>query len=130
MWAQGLFAVTLFVEDLAGAKAFYQDVFELPIVFEDDTSVAFRLGATLINLLVTTSAPELIAPATVATPEAGARMQFTIQAAGRARCDTLEWSARSPVGCANCRLQRSRRAYLGTRAVVIVQTSPQLWRLR
>jgi lactoylglutathione lyase len=39
----------------------------------------FNFGNTLINLLKTTEAPELIAPATVAPPEAGSRLQFTIQ---------------------------------------------------
>ena len=77
-WAKKISAVTLFTEDLAATKQFYLDVFGLPIVFEDADSVAFDFGNTLINLLKVTEAPELIAPATVATPDAGARAQFTI----------------------------------------------------
>ena len=77
-WAKGIDAVTLFVEDLAAAKQFYLDVFGLPIHFEDDNSVVFKFGDTLINMLSATEAPDLIAPAAVAPPEAGSRMQFTI----------------------------------------------------
>lgn len=77
-WVGGISAITLFAEDLAAAKAFYQQVFGLPIVFEDDNSAVFNFGNTLINLLKTDAAPELIAPAPVAPPEAGARAQFTI----------------------------------------------------
>ncbi len=77
-WPAGISAVTLFVEDLAAARQFYQDVFGLPVVFEDDASAVFRFGETLINLLSVTAAPGLIAPATVASPEAGSRVQFTI----------------------------------------------------
>jgi lactoylglutathione lyase len=78
-WATGIGAITLFVEDLDEARRFYQDVFELPVVFEDDDSAVFRFGGTMVNLLRTTAAPELIAPAPVAPPDAGARVQFTIE---------------------------------------------------
>jgi len=71
-------AITLFTEDLARSKAFYQDVFGLPVHYEDPNSAVFKFGGTVINLLMTPAAHELIAPATVAGPEAGARMQFTI----------------------------------------------------
>ncbi len=77
-WPGGVSAITLFVEDLEAAKQFYREVFGLPIAFEDDDSVVFNFGNTLINLLATTAAPELIAPAAVATREAGVRLQLTI----------------------------------------------------
>lgn len=78
-WPGGIGAITLFVEDLAAARQFYQEVFGLPIMFEDDASAVFDFGNTLINLLKTTAAPELIEPAVVATRESGSRMQFTIK---------------------------------------------------
>lgn len=78
-WPGDIGAITLFVEDLDAARQFYRDVFDLPVVFEDDDSAVFRFGSTLINLLRITEAPELIAPAAVASPEAGSRMQFTLQ---------------------------------------------------
>jgi catechol 2,3-dioxygenase-like lactoylglutathione lyase family enzyme len=77
-WPGEISAITLFVEDLAAAKQFYVDVFGVPVLFEDDTSVAFKLPNTIINLLQTAAAPELIAPAPVAPRDAGARLQFTI----------------------------------------------------
>ena len=77
-WPQSIFAITLFVEDLEKAKHFYQKVFGLPVVFEDDNSAVFKIGDTLINLLKTTAAGELVEPATVASHEAGSRMVFTI----------------------------------------------------
>jgi catechol 2,3-dioxygenase-like lactoylglutathione lyase family enzyme len=77
-WATGISAITLFVEDLATTRRFYQDIFGLPIHYQDDVSAVFAFGPTLINLLAVGQAPELIEPATVAPPEAGARMVFTI----------------------------------------------------
>ena len=77
-WPGKLDAITLFQEDLAAAKSFYWNVFGLPIVFEDADSVVFKFGDILINLLTVTAAPNLIAPAPVASREAGSRFQFTI----------------------------------------------------
>jgi catechol 2,3-dioxygenase-like lactoylglutathione lyase family enzyme len=77
-WPSGISAITLFVEDLAVVRQFYVEVFGLPIHYEDDASVVFDFGNTLINLLKSTEAPELIEPAVVAPREAGSRMQFTI----------------------------------------------------
>jgi catechol 2,3-dioxygenase-like lactoylglutathione lyase family enzyme len=77
-WPGGIAAITLFVEDLAAAKRFYGDAFQLPVVFEDDTSTVFKFGDTLVNLLKASEAPALVAPATVATADAGVRFQFTL----------------------------------------------------
>ena len=79
LWPKGISAVTLFVEDLAATKRFYQEVFGLPVHYEDDASAVFNFGNTLINLLKSTEARELIEPATVASPEAGSRIQFTLE---------------------------------------------------
>jgi len=77
-WPKGIYAITLFVEDLERAKQFYREVFGLPVVYEDDNSAVFTFGDTLINLLKTTAATGLIEPATVASRDAGARFVFTI----------------------------------------------------
>jgi catechol 2,3-dioxygenase-like lactoylglutathione lyase family enzyme len=77
-WPKGISAITLFVEDLHTAKQFYHEVFGLSVVFEDDNSTVFKFGSTLINLLRTTEAGELIEPAKVASREAGSRFVFTI----------------------------------------------------
>src|SRR4051794_38679667 len=71
-------AITLFVTDAARAKAFYQRVFELTPIYEDDHSAAFAFDNTTINLLESHAAHELIGPAAVAGPDAGARAQLTI----------------------------------------------------
>ncbi|HEX6060759.1 MAG TPA: VOC family protein [Candidatus Limnocylindria bacterium] len=77
-WPAGISAITLFVEDVAVAKAFYLKVFSGPVVFEDAHSAVFKIGGTLVNLLQVGEARELIAPAQVARREAGARAQLTI----------------------------------------------------
>lgn len=78
-WPGSIFAITLFTEDLDSTKRFYQDVFGLPITYEDDASAVFTFGSTMINLLKRTEAVELIAPALVAKSEAGSRLQLTLQ---------------------------------------------------
>ena len=77
-WPGGISAITLFVEDLEDAKRFYGEVFGLPVAYEDDASAVFKFENTLVNLLKTTEAKGLIAPATVASRNAGSRLQFTI----------------------------------------------------
>ena len=73
-----VFAITLFVEDPERSKSFYERVFDVPVVFEDESSAAFKFENTIVNLLAAPAAHELIEPATVGGPEAGARSQFTI----------------------------------------------------
>jgi catechol 2,3-dioxygenase-like lactoylglutathione lyase family enzyme len=68
----------LFVEDLDQTKSFYELIFDRLPVFEDDDSVVFRFGNTMVNLLSTAAAEELVAPATVATGDAGARFQLSV----------------------------------------------------
>jgi lactoylglutathione lyase len=77
-WPANVFAVTLFVEDLAAAREFYMDTFDLPIDYQDEVSAVFKFPNILINLLAISEAPGLIAPAPVAPYESGARAQFTI----------------------------------------------------
>ncbi|MGZ8693047.1 MAG: VOC family protein [Gaiellaceae bacterium] len=78
-WPGGIAAITLFVDDLEEAKQFYREVFGLPVVFEDDDSAVFSFGNTIVNLLRSTAARELVEPAAVAGPETGARLQLTIE---------------------------------------------------
>ena len=77
-WPKVISAITLFVEDLAAAKDFYSKIFGLPVVYEDANSTVFKIGETLINLLKTSQADELISPAKMASREAGHRLVFTI----------------------------------------------------
>jgi catechol 2,3-dioxygenase-like lactoylglutathione lyase family enzyme len=76
--AAGIRYITLFVEDLEAAKAFYQRVFDLAIDWSDQNSAVFSFGNTSVNLLAIAEADALIGPATVAPAGSGARAQFTI----------------------------------------------------
>ncbi len=78
-WPAGIYAITLFQENLIAAKQFYQEVFDLEVVYEDANSCVFKIGETLINLLNTNSADVLVNPAKVAKQEAGSRLVFTLQ---------------------------------------------------
>ena len=78
-WPSGIAAITLFVEDLAAAKRFYREVFGLPVTFEDASSAVFTFSDTMVNLLDTGAARELIEPAAVAAQQAGSRLQLTIE---------------------------------------------------
>ncbi len=78
-WPSGIKAITLFFEDLQAARTFYQEVFGLPILFEDANSVVFEFGSTLANLLKAEAAGQLVAPAPVADREAGVRFQLTVE---------------------------------------------------
>ncbi len=77
-WPGGISAITLFVEDLGEAKRFYQEIFGLPVVYEDENSAVFEFAGTLINLLKVDEAPGLVEPATVAPRDSGVRFQFTL----------------------------------------------------
>lgn len=77
-WPGGIAAITLFQEDLAAAKRFYQEIFELPVFFEDENSAVFKFGETLVNLLDAREAPGLVAPADVGAFDSGVRFQFTL----------------------------------------------------
>jgi len=75
---KGVGAITLFVDDVQRSKSWYQNVFDAPLVFEDDDSAAFRLDNVILNLLRVGAARDLIAPAVVETAPAGSRAQLTI----------------------------------------------------
>ena len=71
--------ITLFVEDIAAARAFYSAVFAPEIVFEDENSAVLGLNGTMINLLVMSQAPTLVAPRQVGGTEDGPRMLLTVR---------------------------------------------------
>ncbi|WP_199613755.1 VOC family protein [Paenibacillus alkalitolerans] len=77
-WMKSVEFITLFVEDLQRTKLFYQEVFGLSAVFEDESSAVFDFGNISVNLLKISEAFELIEPAAVAGREGGSRFQLTI----------------------------------------------------
>ena len=90
-WPGGIAAITLFMDDLEAAKSFYENVFGLPVIYEDANSAVFKFGETLVNLLRATEAPSLVSPASVAPADAGVRFQFTLEVEDvDATCDELK----------------------------------------
>jgi catechol 2,3-dioxygenase-like lactoylglutathione lyase family enzyme len=65
--------VNLFAEDFSGTKSFYQEVLALPLAFDDEKTAVFKLENIMVCLTDVSAAPELIAPAAVASPESGPR---------------------------------------------------------
>jgi catechol 2,3-dioxygenase-like lactoylglutathione lyase family enzyme len=68
----------MFVDDPRRSKTFYEGVFDLSPVYEDESAVAFQFESLIANLLAAPAARELIDPASVAGAESGSRSQLTI----------------------------------------------------
>jgi catechol 2,3-dioxygenase-like lactoylglutathione lyase family enzyme len=75
---QQISAVSLFVEDVAAAKSFYQEVFDVAVIFEDGNSVAVRFKNVIINLLQVENAREIVEPGAVAARDSGSRFQLSV----------------------------------------------------
>jgi lactoylglutathione lyase len=71
-------AITLFVEDPRRSQSYYEKVFDLPVIWQDEDSAAFQFENTIVNLLKIPAARDLIEPGAVADREAGSRFQLTI----------------------------------------------------
>jgi lactoylglutathione lyase len=71
-------AISLFVEDVQAAKAFYLQVFGVPVIYEDESSAAVRFENLIVNLLDVENANEIVEPGAVATRGAGSRFQLSI----------------------------------------------------
>lgn len=71
-------AISLFVEDLQTAKSFYEAIFGVEVVYEDETSVCVKFGQLFVNLLLSSSAERQVEPAPVAGRESGSRFQLSI----------------------------------------------------
>ena len=71
-------AISLFVDDVQVAKAFYRNVFEVETIFEDDVSAALKFDNLILNLLHAGSAAQIIEPEAPGTRDAGSRCQFSI----------------------------------------------------
>lgn len=71
--------VTLFVDDIDAAKAFYETVFSAETVYQDAVSQVLKFSGAMVNLLDADQAPELVAPSPVTPSAAGARMLLTIR---------------------------------------------------
>jgi catechol 2,3-dioxygenase-like lactoylglutathione lyase family enzyme len=67
----GLFALTLVTEDLNASVDFYGTKLGLSLVFSDEVSAVYKCGQTMINLLASSAAEDLVAPANVAKANGG-----------------------------------------------------------
>ena len=70
--------ITLFVDDLAAARAFYENVFGLEAVYSDEASAVVRMANLMINVLRVDRAATLVEPQPVARADSGARLLPTI----------------------------------------------------
>ena len=90
---QGLSAletITLFVEDLADARKFYETVFGRAVVYEDAVSTVFQFDNLMVNLLQSSEAGEVVGPRPVGGRDAGPHMLLTIRVTNvDAVCDEL-----------------------------------------
>jgi catechol 2,3-dioxygenase-like lactoylglutathione lyase family enzyme len=73
------FALTLFTRDLEESRSFYEKALGLKSIFDDEVSVIFSCGDTVINLLAETEAPVLLSPAELAPSTAGVRAVYTLR---------------------------------------------------
>jgi lactoylglutathione lyase len=77
-WDKYVDVIILFTEDLRRSTTFYQDVLGLSVDRQNEESVSFGVGETIIILLDASSARDVIAPAKLACYQAGSRFQITI----------------------------------------------------
>ena len=71
-------AMSLFVEDPQAAKRFYQHLFGVKVLFEDESSVAVGFENLIVNLLRVENAREIVEPGIVAARDSGSRFQLSI----------------------------------------------------
>jgi catechol 2,3-dioxygenase-like lactoylglutathione lyase family enzyme len=71
-------AITVFIADVERTKRFYERVFDIQAIYEDESSVAFQFDNVIVNFLRSAAAHELIEPAAVADHDSGARFLLTI----------------------------------------------------
>ncbi|MEP6754879.1 MAG: VOC family protein [Chthonomonadales bacterium] len=68
----------MFVQDALVSKDFYERVFEVKTVYEDENSAAFKFDNMIVNLLAIPEAHGLITPAIVGDASHGSNFQLTI----------------------------------------------------
>jgi catechol 2,3-dioxygenase-like lactoylglutathione lyase family enzyme len=71
-------AITLFVDDPRRSQAFYERVFGRSPAFEDETSAAFDIDNTIVNLVVRSAAGAVVEPRAVAGADAGSQLLLTV----------------------------------------------------
>jgi predicted enzyme related to lactoylglutathione lyase len=77
-WDKRIDVIDMYLEDVEGTRAFYEQAFGLPAQRHPDGLVYFNFGETIMHLRDAGSAAEFIAPARAATSRDGPRGVFTI----------------------------------------------------
>jgi catechol 2,3-dioxygenase-like lactoylglutathione lyase family enzyme len=78
-WPDNVYAITLFVGDLATSKDFYTTTFGQDTSYEDEDSIVFNFNDIKINLLKVDAAQrELVGENRVATGEQGKQFEITV----------------------------------------------------
>jgi len=78
MWSRGLFAITIYADDLAASRKFYGEMLQMQEIFTNHDSVVYQMGSACLNVLMRENAPELVAPLSIAPSSAGSRSLLTV----------------------------------------------------
>ena len=78
LWSNGLFAITIYADDLAASRRFYGDLLQMQEIFANHDSVVYQMGSACLNVLMKENAPELVEPLPIAPSSAGSRALLTV----------------------------------------------------
>ena len=78
LWSNGLFAVTIYADDLSASRRFYGDLLQMQEIFANHDSVVYQMGSACLNVLMKENAPELVEPLPIAPSSAGSRSLLTV----------------------------------------------------
>ena len=78
LWANGLFAITIYADDLAASRRFYGETLQMTEIFSNHDSVVYQMGSACLNVLMKENAPELVDPLPIAPSVAGSRSLLTV----------------------------------------------------
>ena len=78
LWLNGLFAVTIYADDLPASRKFYGEMLQMQEIFSNHDSVVYQMGSACLNVLMKENAPELVEPLPIAPSSAGSRSLLTV----------------------------------------------------
>lgn len=70
--------INLFAEEFVTTGSFYEEVLGLTKVFENENHAVFKADNVIVSLWDASAAPDLIAPAPLAKPDAGSRVVLAV----------------------------------------------------
>ena len=78
LWSNGLFAITIYADNLAVSRKFYGEMLHMQEIFSNHDSVVYQMGSACLNVLMKENAPELVEPLPIAPSSAGSRSLLTV----------------------------------------------------